>query len=295
MPASPDITSLLIRARHVADAIAARNTPDLRRVAAQALDIIRREMHGTRYNAVPNSLIALGNEYPALPRLVLAMLVADTNIGIISQWPDTVRTELIRQDYRIIASCEDTATTLSFDHDVVQKDLGIARLELYPFRARVVERSSGVPLRLLLTGALPSAISLGIVLLMQGGRRPYYEVHTHTPMLDGFNVEGWTACFEMTADMMEVQQYVKGVIGISWFYDPAIASISPHLAYLHALPLSGGAYLLRCKSSAKDVALATATSATRRTLFESGKYTPTSHAFIWQRKDLLRWRRGGTR
>jgi len=290
MPESPDLSDLKVRATTISSDLAGPDENRIIEIADRTIGIISRAMVHSRYNAIPDEVVHLGREFPDLARLVVARLISRADGDTVSTWPETVRLELVRQGHRILAHCENASNPMGFDDDIVQKDIGIARLALYPCRAQVVERSSGVSLRLLLSKDLASACSLGVALALQGGRRPYYEIHTHTPMLDGFDLAGWTACFEMVADLMVNDRGILGVIGISWFYDPAIEAISPRLAYLRTLPIAGGALFLRSQSTERDAALATATSATRRALYESGQYVPTSFAMIWQRKGLLQWR-----
>ncbi len=75
----------------------------------------------------------------------------------------------------------------------------------------------------------------------------------------------------------------------SWFYDPSLAKISPRLAYLHTEPCKYGARLFKLGTSQDAIRLALLKSATRRQLYEDGKYTPTQYAILWLRKHMLRW------
>jgi hypothetical protein len=81
----------------------------------------------------------------------------------------------------------------------------------------------------------------------------------------------------------------RALVSKSWYNDPAMAEVSPHLLYNSRIPLSGGAILIPGKPSSKDVERATKTSRTRRRLFEEGKYLPAAYTIIWQRSDLLDW------
>lgn len=78
------------------------------------------------------------------------------------------------------------------------------------------------------------------------------------------------------------------MMGVSWFYDPQLDEVSPRLKYLRDVPLAGGARLVPVGASPASVALATATSVTRRDLYALGKYTPISNALVWSRRDMLK-------
>ena len=159
----------------------------------------------------------------------------------------------------------------------------------FPCVAQVVEQFGGVPRSLLFRGGFAQAMSLGAYLARVRFANNHLQIHTHTPMLDGFNPAGWQRCFELAAQMLLSRPDYPGLIGSSLFYDPEILSVSPRLSYLSKIPLAGGAFRVRVGSSPKDIELATSTSSTRRDLFAQGKYTPTSWMMIWPRSCMLDW------
>lgn len=130
---------------------------------------------------------------------------------------------------------------------------------------------------------------------MPGGPQAWFAPHTESRYLDEFDEAGWEATYRNVAELLRAHTDVVGVVGYSWFYDPRIEVISPWLAYLRRRPLDGGAFLLRGHTSEFDVRNATATSRTRRRLYEAGEYTPVGYKMIWLRRDLLRWAEGASR
>jgi hypothetical protein len=199
--------------------------------------------------------------------------------------PDAVLPELLRQALRILAIDEP-----SLQDDAFLKDLSICLLLSFPCVAQVVEQIGGIPRRALTSGGPGQALRLGAYLVRTGLQAgPYLEIHTHTPMLDGFNEAGWERCYELVAELLALRPDCPGMVGGSWFYDPALADISPRLAYLADTPIGGGAFRVRLGASAVDAELATATSASRRALVEAGKYVPTKWLLVWPRKALLAW------
>jgi hypothetical protein len=171
------------------------------------------------------------------------------------------------------------------ENDMYVKDLAIASGRVLPAGAQVFHLS-GFPRRDAIRGGLRT---LGRF-LGSGGFVPFYEIHTHEPCcLPEFNESGWIQCYRRLAEMMLIDKQVRGVFGGSWFFDPAIARVSPRLAYLRQLPMENNAVSIHVGSDEHSIALATKTSETRRRLYAEGSYIPTSYLIIWFRKDLLAW------
>lgn len=119
--------------------------------------------------------------------------------------------------------------------------------------------------------------------------RPWLRPHTDTRNLDEFNEQGWENTYRRMAAILEEQPELVGMAAYSWFYDPQLDAVSPRLTYLRATPLKGGAILCRCGTSEQDIANATATSGTRRKLYESGEYTPVAYQLLWPRREMIAW------
>ena len=75
----------------------------------------------------------------------------------------------------------------------------------------------------------------------------------------------------------------------SWYYDPALENISPHLSYLKEIPLKNGARLFYVGSSKADIEMATKKSKTRKKFYDQGKYVPTRFLLVWPRNGLADW------
>jgi hypothetical protein len=266
------------------EALAAVNDADMPQRVTAAVDLLDRTMPGTGYQHLPRELFTLMKGQAAFPAMLAARLLAGVTVRLLTRRvPDAILPQLARQAERILRM-----DTPSLDDDAFRKDLSICLLLSFPCVAQVVEETGGIPRRALTTGGPGQALKLGEYLLSTGLRTgPYLEIHTHTPMLGDFNPAGWDRCYELTAALLAARPRCLGMVGGSWFYDPALASVSPRLSYLADVPIAGGAFRVRLGQSQEDIDLATATSATRRALVESGKYTPTRWLLIWPRKALL--------
>ena len=54
------------------------------------------------------------------------------------------------------------------------------------------------------------------------GHKPVYRTHTHLSTVNDFTTDGRDLCFVQLAEMLERHPEVKGWIGGSWLYDPAL-------------------------------------------------------------------------
>jgi hypothetical protein len=95
----------------------------------------------------------------------------------------------------------------------------------------------------------------------------------------------------MAAHLFEVNPRLRGFYNAAWYYDPAVASISPRLAFLSQFARSHGAITLCLGSDEDSVADATWKSQTRRELYAAGRYVPRRYARVWSRRRFLDWAR----
>ena len=193
------------------------------------------------------------------------------------------RRHFVDSFHRIIDQIAADPSFVRRARDVFMKDLGITRGTLIPAAARLLYPHTGLSASQLLRnpGALPYVYG------RCGGRRPFFGLHVHQPMAASyFNPAGWAECHRLARLALAAFPQVRGVMGASWFYDPAVAKFSPHLAYLLEAPLRGGARLLRLGESPDFTRDAIAASRARRAAYEAGAYKPTGYGLLWSRRDL---------
>lgn len=195
------------------------------------------------------------------------------------------RLQAIDSIHRILGQIEGGVDWADIHRDSYMKDLGIVRLSVLAAVGQLIYPHAGIWRSKVLKGG-PRAI--WHVYVRCGGAAPFLEIHTHDPMVkDYFNPAGWEETYRLTAKAFRTFPESRGLIGTSWFYDPQLEDISPRLSYLRHVPLSKGAFFLPVGTSQSSIALATATSPTRRRLYEEGRYIPNAHALLWARKDIL--------
>jgi hypothetical protein len=205
--------------------------------------------------------------------------------------PTRVRMHQLKQFERIAAHDAGMLQYCALEADVFLKELGLATLRLYAGASSVIDPHSGVGRSLLWKGGLHRLPGRLLLFARAGGFRPYFEVHVHKLYQEEFNEAGRNECYRCCAELYDLHPEVLGMIGGSWFYDPAVAGISPHLAYLRTVPESGGARVLFVSYDDQAVANATATSAKRRALHAAGAYSPASWTLVWAKCDQLAWAR----
>jgi hypothetical protein len=196
-----------------------------------------------------------------------------------------------RGTFRRLASFLNTADLGRYwsGDDDFQKDLRLTGGYSVPCGAQDVDLYAQIGRR---SGAkalvLHRQIRSGLRLLASGGP-PWFTIHTDSRYTDEFDEPGWRRCYLLIAELLERRPDVKGVVGTSWFYDPQLPAISPRLAYLQTMPLSGGAYPVRHGPGAIHTERATATSPSRRKLVEDGSYVPICYSIVWPRAELIAW------
>ena len=186
-------------------------------------------------------------------------------------------------------ACNHDAWARSSRDDIFLKDLGILRMWLIPCASHLVFRNSGVP-RSLVMRQRPDRMlrALAFFGLNSRGFSPFLENHVHPQMLAHFTPEGRKRCYALVAELLQRWPESRGLMGLSWYYDPVVRTISPRLAYLRDVPEQHGALFLPAGSGPDVASGATATSLARKKLYESGAYRPTRYLMAWSRRDLLR-------
>ena len=125
--------------------------------------------------------------------------------------------------------------------------------------------------------------------LEEVGRGPWAELHLDLRVLEDFSPEGFHRCYHRLAALMRAREDLAGVYGASWMYDPALASISPGLAFVRRTAEDGGARMIRLHADPVQTAFAVARSPLRRRLVASGAYRPVCYAMFWTRAALIAW------
>lgn len=224
----------------------------------------------------------------------LALVLLDLIEGFASRFARSGLTARFLPEFhgqlnRILTEIEAGAEPgLSLDSDLFLKDFGICRMTLIPCVSHLIYRHSGVPLRLILRQRLRDKIRAAwMVGVRTRGRKPFLENHVHLSMRGHFDEAGRARCYGLVAELLRLWPETRGLVGSSWYYDPAIPRISPKIGYLRLGPERAGALFL---DNGGGVAArgALSRSPTRRRLYEEGRYEPHNYFMIWARRDIIR-------
>ena len=207
-------------------------------------------------------------------------------------YPDSIVSQFWQNFERIEKKiAESDLGTYEHTSDLLQKDLAICLQRTFPAGgAWIVDEHCGFSRAILLSGGFRQFFKfLYFLLFVVRGNRPFYVTHTHMSLVRGFTSHEREACHARIAEMLESDTEMKGVFASGWLYDPALEKVSPRLAYLRKHPQDNGAWVFRVGEDIDSGALSK--SATRRKLFEEGKYVPTAYLVVWPRKKIIDWAR----
>ncbi len=126
-------------------------------------------------------------------------------------------------------------------NDLFLKDLALCRQKLFPAGAQLVQSHTGFHRALMFRGGIKQFWHFVKLLQQTGGHTGYYQYHTHLSELEDFNPDGFDRFYLTGAEMLRVNPTVKGLWTGTWFLDPVLKDISPHLAYIRERPESNGA------------------------------------------------------
>jgi hypothetical protein len=210
--------------------------------------------------------------------------------------PDTVKA-LIEREYRRIEKDLGRAPDAHYDLSAhsMRCDFRIAGFGRIPAGVEHIELG-GVPRRLLWSGGAAQGIRTAAFFARAGGWAPFYVAHfshgikPHTFLLV-YTPDTLAAWHRNVAECLRLNPEIRGLQSTSWWYDPQLARVAPHLTFLREGALEHGAVLLRAGSTDGARGYAIANSPERKRLYEAGEYTPVSYAVVWTREALLRWAR----
>ncbi|HSH76431.1 MAG TPA: hypothetical protein VLA09_12155, partial [Longimicrobiales bacterium] len=225
-------------------------------------------------------------------KLTLASLIQDAlPILAAKAYPDSVG-GLFNEWFTDVLSEFDSQPDSYYDHrnDGFLKDLAVCSLRMTPVGGAWAVEICSIGRRFLVAGG-PRQLMRGLWLLLvrTHGIEPFYLIHTVARYHKRFNPEARDRCYLRVADMLRMNPRVRGFSQHSWYYDPALEGISPHLSAYRRRLVDNGGYAFRLGTSADDIHNATLKSKTRRALYESGSYVPTSYLVVWPRRALLAW------
>jgi hypothetical protein len=129
-------------------------------------------------------------------------------------------------------------------------------------------------------------------IVRMGGFSPLFELHLNSRRKNRLILLETEAnlSYYRAALSVKLQPNVKGLILTSWLFCETTARVTPHLAWLRAVPQSGGALIVDIGPAPPNSGFMTG-SEERRRLYENGEYQPRLTCVLWLRTSLLQWAR----
>lgn len=208
--------------------------------------------------------------------------------------PESVKTRTHKEFDRISRDLEHTADEhYDLNRSMLRCDYRIVGFNRIPIGVEHLE-VGGVPRRLLWSGGPVQALRLGRGMLRAHGWKPFYVAHLSHGIkpwtfLMAYNSRTQIAWQNTAAECLLLNPHIRGVLATSWWYDPQVSRVAPHLAFLRDGSLAHGAIAFRAGEPENARKHALANSPERQRLYEAGSYTPINHGVLWTRKALLDW------
>jgi hypothetical protein len=228
-----------------------------------------------------------------LARQTMAKLIDEQQprIGTLP-YPAEVQS-LIETEFVRIRSLVEQTDSLAFDVEShsARSDFRIVGFGRVPVGVEHME-ISGVPRSLLYRGGLGQFGRFLAVLARTRGVRPFYQTHMSHGVAPAHFMLVYTPraqeqMFRRIAECLKRNPRILGLTASSWWYDPQLERISPHLVFLRTGMTEKGARMFRYGDSQSDHAVAN--SALRQKLRNAGEYTPVTYTMVWPRDSLIRW------
>lgn len=180
------------------------------------------------------------------------------------------------------------ARSLMPDTDAFAKELAVCLYRLIPAGGQMLDPAATFPRRLLLGSPLGQRLRAARYLLFSArGHAPLAAFHMNLFLRHRFTPAGFECAFRLLPAVFRSFPALKGAVGISWTFDPALREISPELCFVRDIAREWGAVFVPAGREEASEPDALVLSPKRRALFEAGKYVPEIHAFVVSKADIL--------
>ncbi len=150
---------------------------------------------------------------------------------------------------------------------------------------------SGLPRRNVLDLAPASTLPfLAAILLDMKGFKPMYFTHANAFRRNRFimlEVEARRSYLRM-GQAMRAEPDIKGLVTVSWYHDPDLPRVSPHLSWMNAIIQEGGGVVYR-GGVAHESSGTFENSTARQAAAGRGDYEPREGIVLWPRNAMLAW------
>lgn len=226
-------------------------------------------------------------------RLMLARLIADAEHRNAHKIIPSVQPFVLTDFDRLLKGLEKPRPAYYLrDNHLFRRDLAIARLKVFPNGFELYDIgvciARGEAMKGGVKGLWRFINAFQLQLLKPLG--PFYEPHWDRRYVAYFSEREYERCSVRVADMMAANSTIQGIAVPSWWYDPQLGRISPEMAFLRAVPESGGARFMPLEGHNPYLLTdSLAHSPVRKAAFEAGRYKPQSIMMVWPRREIIAW------
>jgi hypothetical protein len=226
-------------------------------------------------------------------RLMLARLLADVEQRNAHTIIPSVQPFVLEDFDRILKGLEKPRPNYYLrDNHLFRRDLAIARLKVFPNGFELydigIRIARGEALKGGVSGLWRFVKAFQLQLLKPLG--PFCEPHWDRRYVKYFSPIEYERCSVRVADMMAANPEIQGIAVPSWWYDPQLGQVSPEMAFLRAVPESGGARFMLLKGYNPYLLTdSLAHSPVRKAAYEAGTYKPQSIMMVWPRREMIAW------
>ncbi len=237
----------------------------------------------------------LGCNHNQLARLLILKLIADFSLQRLPLTL-TLTSDIISNFHRSIERIyqlwtSQSAITPDTINDSLLKDIGLLTGALLPCTERVVEPYSAIQRSLVFRDGVAQSWRFIRALVAARGNKPVCRLHIHLAEISGLTAAGWRLTCQQLAQLLLLNPRLKGVVGASWFYDPALSTVSPHLGFIgQQLRDMQASWFFSHSETAQSGALVRTSG--RQRAYETGQYQPQNYVIFIPRASILAWYRG---
>lgn len=179
---------------------------------------------------------------------------------------------------------------MRFSLDTRRKDFAVLGFRLIPVGAEFAEPGAALWMRKILSGGPRQCLrALFFFTVKATPWRPWFQLHMHPESKEDFHLEGWLETYCRLAELLQQNPGHHGWYSVSWFVDPALEGISPHLSHLWEIPRRNGGALFFMWRDVLGTSGALSTSRTRQQLYAEGRYVPSVYLRVWPRDSAIAW------
>ena len=149
---------------------------------------------------------------------------------------------------------------------------------------------NGIPRRWLLQAGSQKIQLAQYVAARLGGFKPIWQTHLpKQPLGVHLTRDLFVRSHLEIARALRRHSHIRGIASSSWFYDPELATVSPHLSFIREILEPNGCFVFEvpCDEAMRQNAIYA--NRERQRAVAEGRYRPRAFARLWSRDAFLSW------